>query len=181
MANAAIEWASDHPVAAGAAAIGVVVVAMMLFGGSGDSGGGNAGAVNAYYAAVAQQGQAGAAVQIAQIQANASSAQALTAASYALKRDELAAGVATMQIGAQERVAYDTNMTQRFGMETQHAIADNMVALENSRLGSNERIAAIQGKNAVSIAKAGQPSGFAQGVGAVSGLVKSVGSILPFF
>lgn len=115
MANAVVGWAKENPVLAGGAAIGVVLI-VLLFAGSGesapegDSGGMGAAGTQAYYAAVARQSQAGAAIQVAQIQSQAETNRALIAATYGLETNKVNAGVAmrgydveTLRIGAEER------------------------------------------------------------------------------
>lgn len=189
MSNPVVSWASDHPVAAGAAAIGIVVVAMMLFGGGGGGGGSNAGSVQAYYTAIGNQAQAGAAVQMAQIQADTTKATTLAATNYALAHDQLAAQVAT----GQNWYNYDIAQQQ---IQSNERLTNTALDVAVQQQASNERIAAGQiaagvqtaGINAnaqIKTARASQPSGFAQGVGAVGGLFSNIGNaaskILPFF
>lgn len=108
MANPAIEWAKDNPLLAGGAALAIVVVVMLATGGGGDegdpgAGGMGAAGVQAYYAAVANQAQAGAAIQTTQIKANAETNRALIAASYGLEAVKVQSGVQLAAIGAEER------------------------------------------------------------------------------
>lgn len=108
MANPAIEWAKDNPLLAGGAALAIVVVVMLATGGGGEegdpgAGGMGAAGVQAYYAAVANQAQAGAAIQTTQIKANAETNRALIAASYGLEAVKVQSGVQLAAIGAEER------------------------------------------------------------------------------
>jgi len=106
MSNPVVNWAKSNPVAAGAAAVGIIVVVMLVTGGgsSGSEGDGvsNAGSagVQAYYAAVAQQGQAGAQIQIAQIQANAETNKALIASTYGIENAKIWAPVSLAGVQA---------------------------------------------------------------------------------
>lgn len=149
MANPVISWAKDNPLPAAAAAIGIIVVVMMLTGGGGGEGEESAGAgsagVQAYYAAVAQQGQAGAAIQIAQIEANAGTNRALIAANYGIEKDKTWAPV-TMASNAQNasNAALALKYNRELGIATlehQHAMYDNYINLENAKLTQEQNIA----------------------------------------
>lgn len=150
MANAVISWAQDNPLPAAAAAVGIIVVVMMVAGGGGGDGGeesagaGSAG-VQAYYAAVAQQGQAGAAIQIEQIKANASTNMALIAANYGIEKDKTWAPI-TAAANSQNaaNTALQLKYQRELGIETlkhQHAMYDNYINLENSKLTQQQNIA----------------------------------------
>lgn len=151
MANPVVSWAQDNPVAAGAAALGVVVVVMLFMGGSGSgedqgaSGGLGSAGVQAYYAAVAQQGQAGAAIQIAQISANADTNKALIAANYGIENSKIwapvsLAGVQANAANESKQLDYNRELAIH-SINTQHAMYDNYVNLENAKLAQQQNIA----------------------------------------
>lgn len=170
MANPVIGWAKENPVAAGAAAVGLVVVVLMLSGGGSSSEGGatdNGAGVSAYYAAVANQAQAGAAIQTAEIAANASTNQALIAASYGLETAKVQADVAKTQIASTERLGANYFVNQNLAIQSQERLGANT----NS---ANVQIAQAQAK----AAKYAKGTPFAQGVTAVGGAVSSIGKVL---
>lgn len=140
MANAAIEWAKDNPLLAGGAALAVVVVVMLVAGGGSEgegdpnAGGMGAAGVQAYYAAVANQAQAGAAIQTTQIRAQAETNRALIAATYGLEVSKVQGGVQMAAIGAEER-------NNR-----------GWIDLERERIASEERLGADASKVRLSIA-----------------------------
>lgn len=116
MANPVIEWAKDNPLLAAGAALGVVVVVMLVAGG-GDapdeaSGGMGAAGVQAYYAAVANQAQAGAVIQTTQIRANAETNRALIAATYGLEATKVNAVSDQAATAAQVQIAQIGSTTQ---------------------------------------------------------------------
>lgn len=116
MANPVVEWAKDNPLLAAGAALGVVVVVMLVAGG-GDapdeaSGGMGAAGVQAYYAAVANQAQAGAVIQTTQIRANAETNRALIAATYGLEATKVNAASDQAATAAQVQIAQIGSTTQ---------------------------------------------------------------------
>lgn len=116
MANPVVEWAKDNPLLAAGAALGVVVVVMLVAGG-GDapeeaSGGMGAAGVQAYYAAVANQAQAGAVIQTTQIRANAETNRALIAATYGLEATRVNAASDQAATAAQVQIAQIGSTTQ---------------------------------------------------------------------
>lgn len=150
MSNPVISWAKENPLPAGAAALGVIVITMMLFGGGGDdeSGGGNATAgapLEAYYMAVSNQAAAGAQVQIEQIKANAGTNQALIASTYGIEKAKIEQPAVLASIEATRSTTIDSNQKQYdLGVQTlqhQHAMYDNYINLENSRLAQEQNIA----------------------------------------
>jgi len=179
MSNPVIGWAQDNPLMAGVAAIGVVVVALALFGG-GSEGGDNSGgaAVAAYYAAVGQQTQAGNAVQIAQIQANATTNQTLIAATYGLDTAKVTADVQKTAISSNERIQ-SSEQTHNYLIMQQWIPSNERIAANTNT--ANAAIAASQAK----AVKNAQPTGLSQGLNAGANLVgsigKAAGSILKFF
>ena len=108
MSNPVVSWVGDHPVQAGAAAIGVVLLVMLMSNSGGSGQGENTGAVSAYYGAVAAQSQSGNAVQMTQIMANAETNKALIAATYGLETNKVWAG--TSEVTA--RLNADTTIEQ---------------------------------------------------------------------
>lgn len=188
MSNPVVSWASEHPVGAGVAAIGIVVVALVLFGGGG-GGGGNAGSVQAYYQAVGNQAQAGAAVQMAQIQADTTKATTLLATNYALQHDQLAAQVATQHDQLAAQVAEQTistaasvQMQQIASNERLTADSHNiaMAAFNSKKLDSAGRAAVLEsaftGQVVQPSYKPSNPGNSASSIiGAIGGLVSSVG------
>lgn len=179
MSNPVISWAQNNPVAAGAAALGVVVVAMLLFGGGSSEadGSGSAGAA-AYYSAVANQAQAGAAIQIEQIKANASTNQVLAAAQYGLEKEKLTAANTSKGLDYNREIT----LTQAW---YDYSTADKMI-YSNERLGAdtnavNAYIATVNANRDTSIARATHSSTTAQNITAgASGLTSIVKSVLPF-
>ncbi len=182
MANPVISWASNNPLAAGAAALGVLVVVMMVSGGGaeedeGSSGGLGSAGVAAYYDAVKTQGQAGAAIQIEQIKAQASTNQALIASSYGIEKDKIWAPISAVAQANSYALGLDA---QAKNYELQNSMWQSQERIAANQIGANVQIAAHQASVGRAQAKAGQPSGFAQGVNAVSGLVGSVSKVIPF-
>lgn len=143
MANPVVSWAKDNPLLAGAAALAVVVVVMMATGGGGSeetdgaSGGMGSAGVQAYYAAVAQQGQAGAAIQIAQIESNASTNKALIAANYGIETAKIRAPIEMYSVQS----GYDYKMSELGAIER---MAANNVNLENARIGATTALGNAQ-------------------------------------
>jgi hypothetical protein len=110
MANPVIAYAEAHPVpvAIGAVAIGLVLLWLMGSGSSAqasDASGGGGDPAAAYFAAASAQAQAGDAVQIAQINAQAETAQTLIGANAATAN-------ATTWATAQTSQTLNTNATQ---------------------------------------------------------------------
>ncbi len=175
MSNPVVNWAQENPLVAGVAAIGVVVVVMMLMGGgSSTTSGADGGAVAAYYAAVGQQTQAGNAVQIATIQANADANKTLAASTFALQQEKDQAQIANKSLDYQRETTLQGAWQQySLGIET---------------MGSNERIAA----NAINAdvqkatiahytAKSNNKSSTAQNINAIGGAVSSIGKTIGSF
>lgn len=173
MSNVVIEWAKANPLAAGAAAVGVLVVVMMVTGGSETADTDTAGGagIGAYYAAVQSQNQAGAAIQMTQIKEQAASNRALIAAEYAIEKDKIWAPVSTeaQRLNNQEANA-------RLGAEREVALArnanewhmyDQYVNLENARIASNQNIAFKQ----ANVQRQANKRGF------ISGLVGAVANV----
>lgn len=198
MANPVVEWAKDNPLLAGGAALAVVVVIMLVAGGGeepqGDSGGMGAAGVQAYYAAVSNQAQAGAAIQIAQVQANAQTNRALIAATYGLETTKVNAGTEQMALGVQERLGgrqVDAWREVELNRSNQEAnVRNNSINLANAALGQRNLGKAQRGA-IVQAAITGQvvpvqykpinPGNSAAGIiNAGSNLVSSVVKGLPF-
>lgn len=121
MANPVVEWAKDNPLLAAGGALAVVVFVLFATSGSGSdqeeaSGGLGAAGVQAYYAAVSNQAQAGAVIQTTQIRANAETNRALIAATYGLEATKVNAGSDQAATAAQVEIA-------RIGGNTQLGIA----------------------------------------------------------
>lgn len=126
MANPVVSWAKENPVLAGGIAVGVVLI-VLLFTSGGEqeadsaSGGMGAAGVQAYYAAVARQSQAGAAIQVAQIQSQAETNQALIAATYSLETNRVNAQsdqyIATLQRDVAMR-GFDVDLQNNMGWAT---------------------------------------------------------------
>lgn len=146
MANPVVSWAKENPLLAGGAAFAVVIVVMLATGGSsapeGEASGGMGGAgVAAYYAAMSQQNQAGAAVQIAQIQANASTNKALIASSYGIEREKATLGIRNRQLDIQAMQIDQTTELQSKALDYWQAQANNNVNLENAKLTQQQNVA----------------------------------------
>lgn len=175
----AIGWAKEHPGLAVGGGIAVILVVMLATGGSkSDATGGGSQAVAAYYGAVANQAQAGAAIQMAQIQANAGTNQALIAASYGIEKERLGAASTDLAttLNAQN-VASAISSNERvtiFQTETAHAISDNTIALQNAALHSNEIIAGIQSHTAIKTHQKSFGDQLGSVLGGIGGVVKSV-------
>lgn len=141
MSNPVIAWAKENPLPAGAAALGVVVVAMMLFGGESQAADTTSApegqGLSSYYLAVSNQAAAGAAVQIEQIKANAGTNQALIAASYGIEKATIEQPAVLASIGATR----DATMAQLASTERMHA---NEVNLANSTLAANTALGNAQ-------------------------------------
>lgn len=206
MANPVVEWAKDNPLMAGGAALAIVVVVLLVTGGGsepeGDASGGMGSAgVQAYYSAVAMQSQAGSAIQIAQIAANAKTNQTLIGATYGLEATKVNADVSRygydvelFRIGSEERNNrgfIDAWREVEINNANQNAnIRNNAVNLANAALGQKnlgraERGAivrtAITGTQADVVYKPINPGNSAAGIiNAGSNLVGSFGKILPF-
>lgn len=198
MANPVVEWAKDNPLLAGGAALAVVVVVMLVAGGGeeppGDSGGMGAAGVQAYYAAVSNQAQAGAAIQIAQVQANAQTNRALIAATYGLETTKVNAGTEQMRIGSEERInfkGYDTIREIELNRTNQEAnVRNNSINLANAALGQRNLgkaqrgaivQAAITGQVVPVQYKPVNPGNSAAGIiNAGANLVSGIGKVLPF-
>lgn len=162
MSNAVISWAKENPLPAGAAALGVVVVALMLFGGDSQAADTTSApegqGLSAYYLAVSNQAAAGAAVQIEQIKANAGTNQALIAASYGIEKATIEQPATLASIEATRATTIDTNQ-KAFDLGW-HTVDQNIAlgnatlaantALENARLTQQQNIAfkQINGKKA---------------------------------
>lgn len=149
MSNAVVSWAKSNPVAAGAAAVGVLVVVMLVSGGGGGedetgaSGGG--GGLTAYYAAVANQSQAGAAIQMETIKQQGESNRAMMAANYAIEKDKIWAPISAQTVTSnynleKHRIDAERNLGIA-ALEHQHAMFDNYVNLQNSALAQQQNIA----------------------------------------
>ncbi len=127
MANPVVSWAKENPVLAGGVAVGVVLIVLLFTSGGGEqeadgaSGGMGAAGVQAYYAAVARQSQAGAAIQVAQIQTQAETNQALIAATYGLETNRVNAQsdqyIATLQRDVAMR-GFDVDLANNMGWAT---------------------------------------------------------------
>lgn len=158
MANPVIEWAKDNPLLAGGAALAVVVVVMLVAGGGGgeeDGGSGGMGAagVQAYYAAVANQAQAGAVIQTTQIKANAETNRALIAATYGIETNRVNNETERLRIGAEERLggrSVDAWREVELNRANQEAnVRNNSINLANAalrqrNLGKAQRGAIVQ-------------------------------------
>jgi len=182
MSNPVIGWAQENPLVAGVAAIGVIVVVMAVMGGGsegGDSSGGAA--VAAYYAAVGQQTQAGNAVQIAQIQANATTNQTLIAATYGLDTAKVTADVQKTAISSQERVE-SSRQTHEYLIAQQWIPSNERIAANN-----NVRMAAVAREESKAAKYQAQGSGnTAAGIissigGAAGNISKAIGSVAGLF
>lgn len=149
MSNPVIAWAKENPLPAGAAALGVVIVAMLLFGGDSQAADTTSApegqGLSSYYMAVSNQAAAGAAVQIEQIKANAGTNQALIAASYGIEKATIEQPATLASIEATRATTLDANQRgYDLGVQTlqhQHAMYDNYINLENSRLAQQQNIA----------------------------------------
>lgn len=150
MANPVVSWAKENPLLAGGAALAVVVVVMLATGGSSApqeeaSGGMGTAGVAAYYSAMAQQNQAGAAVQIAQIQANAVTNKALIAATYGIESEKIKAPIETLRVqsdynlGIVQLNAY--NNVRMAEISSNERINANNVNLKNAALSVEQNIA----------------------------------------
>lgn len=194
MSNPVIGWAKENPVAAGAAALGVIVVVMLVAGGGDEESQtqGSAG-LGAYYSAVAMQNQAGAAIRMKEIEANATTNQTLLASTYALERDKLAAGVATQQIGSNEKVGMYQIDAYKYAVDADKA---KTLAVQETEQRKNASVIAslpmVKKKNRDDVLKSfvtgdygyagpGGPSKTAQVIGSVGqaagGIAKAIGSI----
>ena len=174
MSNPVIEWAKSNPLAAGAAAVGVLVVVMMVTGGSDtaetDTQGGAG--IGAYYAAVASQNQAGAAIQMTQIKEQAETNRALIAANYGIENAKTWAPVslATTRANAASdaaRIAAEREVSIAT-LEHQHAMYDNYINLQNAALTQEQNIAFKQ----ANVANKANKRGF---IGGIIGTVAKVG------
>lgn len=177
MANAVIGWVKENPVAAGAVAVGFVVIVMMFSGGGsseGDSGGTGSQGVAAYYGAVANQAAAGAAIQMEQIKANATTNQTLIAASYGLEKSKVETASTNYQAG----LAADLG---KFTVANQTLTANNLINLQNSALNSNEIVSQINANRDVQVAKANANAGKPSTGQDIAGVISSIGSAVGKF
>lgn len=197
MANVVVEWAKDNPLLAGGAALAVVVIAMLATGGgSGESdpngGGMGAAGVQAYYAAVANQAQAGAAIQTTQIKANAETNRALIAASYGLEATKVQQNTQVFGIAANERILTGQQMLEREKVYSAERLGANDAAvrlaignagLSMRSLGSEQRGAIVQstitGQVVPVMYKQPNPGNSAGAI--LSGIGDVAGSVIPFF
>lgn len=197
MSNPVITWAKENPLLAGGAALGVFVVVMLISGGGSNEEGaasdGGAG-VAAYYNAVANQSQAGAAIQIADIQANAATNQTLIAASYGLEKEKVwsaSTDLATQANATTQQqaisAAENLGLAQIYSGER---ISANKVNLANSALAAGVKGAqgtaivqtAISGTNAPVTYKASNSGNSASAIigsigNAGGSILKGLGSI----
>lgn len=147
MANPVVQWAKDNPLLAGGAALAVVLVVALVAGGGSTqeeaSGGMGSAGIQAYYAAVANQAQAGAAIQTTQIKEQGASNRALIAATYGLEaakvnaatdQSAVAAGVriAEIQTGGQVQVAQIAQTVQLKRIEAD--VANNRGQVELAQI-----------------------------------------------
>lgn len=195
MTNPVVSWAKENPLAAGAAAVGVIVVVMMVSGGgSGDASAAeanNGAGVAAYYSAVANQSQAGAAVQIAEVQANAATNQTLIAASYGLEKEKIWGASTDLATGANKELsmaAIHSNEIVEIEKQKSYNNGINLAnqALSQKNLGPEQRGAIVQtaitGVNAPVTYKPINPGNSASAIigsvgSAVGSIAKGIGSL----
>lgn len=162
MSNRVVAIVKEHPAGAAIGAVGIIVLFLLMKGGGG---GGSSSGMAAYYSALQAQTAAGNAIQMEKLQLDAATQQETIAAGYALETAKLKSADNRYGIDSNERIS-DLQVT------TQHAIADNVVNLENSQLHSNEILADIQGRYNVSAIKASKHRSF---LDQISGVIGSLG------
>lgn len=193
----AIGWAKEHPGLAIGGAIAIVLVVAMATGGSkSDATGGNSQSVAAYYGAVANQAQAGAAIQMKQIEANAGTNQALIAASFGLQKEQIDAASAQNIAGINAGVASKALDIQSKALDVQQLDIQNEwhkydqgisladAALRTKSLGAEQRGAVVQAaitQQPVTPTYAGKPSNPGNSASSIIGSIASVvKSVAPF-
>lgn len=174
MANPVISWAKENPAMAAGAALGVIVIVMLATGGSDTAETDTAGSagVGAYFQAVANQQQAGAAIQMTQIKEQAATNRALIAAEYGIERDKIWGPVSlatTKANAANDAASIKANREIAIhSINTQHAMYDNYINLQNAALTQQQNIAFKQ----ANVANKANKRGF---IGGIIGTVANVG------
>lgn len=165
MANGAVVFVKQHPAGTAIGAVGLVLLYLMLKGGSGGNSSGQA----AYYNALAAQTAAGNAISMQHLVGDQAAQQETIAAGYALQTAQIKSADNRYAIDSNERITLSAQ-------EHQNREVDNAINLSNAQLHSNEVIAGINAhsKNKIGTSFMANAGNIFSGLGNLAGGIGSL-------